>query len=293
MIQPETNDLYCTEESSGDGAISAAEDGNLTRMLQTFPLSETELLRLLAIRSRFDKDGYTLVAFFDQPDDSSTFVQSSVLPDCFLGEFLKVAASSVFMIGSTPEDQLENWIFLEAAVTCLGRRGPRPLLDIIFSFCQTYHRTEVVQTETILNLIYRIVVASHILRIGVPHTEVVVKTPLSWMKSLPTEISRLEFVKWVSDVMPFMYTAASTMFHCIFFSADHATFRPAPFCLPRLDAGTLLWTNPWESIPVSLACHSSCLGGDVSANVTICSVYFFRQILTVRLSQVASSVLEQ
>ena len=271
MIQP-VIDACCTEGSSVDDVISDTEDGMLTRILETFPLSETELIRLLAIQGRFDKDGCSLIDVLDQPDIASTFVETSVLPDCFLGVFFKEAISSVFVIGSPPEEQ-EKWSFLEAAVTCLGRRGPRPLLDIIFSFSQTYYCTKVVQTENIIDLIYRIVVASHIFRLGVPETEVVVKTPLSWMKSLPTELSRLDFVKWVSDVMPFLHTAASTLFHCIFFSADHVSFRPAPFCLPRLDAETLLWTNPWDSIPVSLACHSSCLGGEVSEKTPICRHY--------------------
>jgi hypothetical protein len=251
-------------------------DSDWTRMLEVFPLNQAELERVLKIQGLLIQENCPLTAVLEEPGSSSasTFVESSVLPDLFLGTFFKKAISCAFVVGAPP-DQQEKWTFLEAAVTCLGRRGPRSLHDLIFSYCVEIDGSNTVQTKNLLGLIYRIILASHILRSGVPQSEIAVETPSSWVQSLPTEqLSRPAFVVWISTMMPFMYTAASTMFHCILFSSNHANFRPSPFCLPQLDAETLLWTNPWDAIPLSLACHSSSMGGKVSLRTTILFTFY-------------------
>jgi hypothetical protein len=231
--------------------------------LDSFPLSEAELEMLLAIKDRLTKADCSVSSVMGHLDAVSTFVESWLLPEQFLGTFFKTAVSAVFVIGA-PLDQMEKWTYLEATVTCLGRRGPRYMNDLLFSYCRSNDGSDEVRTEKVLNLVYRIVLASHLLRVGLPDTEVPRHAPSAWTASLSTEyVSRRRFLEWISTFMPFMYTAASTMFHCVFLSPNHSNFQPQAFSLPQLDAETLFWTNPWEAIPVSLACHSFSMCGQV------------------------------
>lgn len=254
--------------SDNDQAIET-ESMDHCRLLDSFPLNEAELERLLAIRDRVADVDCSLTSIMSRPDATSTFVESCILPELFLGEFFKTAVSTAFVVGAPP-DQIEKWTYLEAMVTCLGRRGPRYLNDTVFSYCRSDDGNDTVRTEKALNLIYRIVLACHFLCVGLPESKVTVETPSSWVSSLSTErTSRRDFLEWISRAMPFMYNAASTMFHCILFSPHHSNFQPGAFSLPQLDAATLLWTHPWEPLPVSIACHSYSTGGQVNFTSTL------------------------
>ena len=246
-----------SDGSSDNDRVIETDKEELCRVLDSFPLSQAELERMLAIKDRLTAADCSFSSVMSNLDAASSFVESCVLPEQFLGKFFRTAVSTVFVIGS-PLDQMEKWTYLEATMTCLGRRGSRCVNDLMFSYCGSNDGSDDVRTEKVLNLVYRIVLASHFLRVGLPDTEVAMKTPSAWVSSLSTEyVSRRRFLEWISHFMPFMYTAASTMFHCIFISPHHSNFQPEAFSLPKLDAETLFWTNPWEAIPVSLACQVS------------------------------------
>lgn len=258
-----------SDGGSDDDQAIETENVDQCRLLDSFPLNEVELERLLAIKDRVGEANCSLASILVLPNDASTFVESSLLPEQFLGKFFKTALSNAFVVGAPPE-QTEKWTYLEAIVTCLGRRGPRYMNDLLFSYCRSDDGNDDVRTEKVLNLIYRIVLSCHFLRVGLPEAVVTMETPSSWVSSLSTEYtSRRDFLEWISRVMPFMYTAASTMFHCIFLSPHKSSFQLGAFSLPQLDAETLLWTNPWEPIPVSIACHSCSMGGKVNLTKTL------------------------
>lgn len=239
----------------------STEDSNegLTRMLETFPLGEEELQRVLHLQDMLRRIDCSLEAVMVSPPAELTLVEGRLLPSLFLGNFISKAVSSAFVIGA-PNCQHETWTYLEAIVTCLGRRGPRSLHDLIFSYYADDNGT--VNTNLLLDFIYRIAVASHVLSAGVAYAGISLETPSSWAKTVSKEqISRPEFVEWITTTVPFVHASVSTLFHYALFSPNHRNFRPAPFSLPRVDQNTLLWSNPWDHVPLSLACISPGLGG--------------------------------
>ena len=255
-----------SDASAAHDEFQETEKDSFYSILESFPLNEAELEMVLKFWDRLPQGDCSVADALDFTSIMPAFEGSSLVPEHFLGDFLKTAISTVVVVGGA-QDQMVKWTYLEAIVTSLGRRGPQCVYNVIFSYCLSNEGSSTVNGEKIVNLIYRIILACHVLSIALPNSQCAPITPSSWLSSLPTEtLTRRDFLQWMSGVGPCMYTAVSTIFHRVLFSFDHDNFQPAPFSLPQLHDRTQFWANPWEPFPVSLATHSHRLGGQVSCN---------------------------
>jgi hypothetical protein len=257
MTPPELFDETCASTRT-----TKYDAESLALLLESFPFNEAELERVLELQN--DLTEGCLVVNPALAAAAACFVE--ILPNHFVGTFVDKAIESVFVLGAPP-DQLEQWTYLEAVAACLGRRGPRPIHETIFAYAKGSCAAS--STDKILSIIYRIIVASHWIKNNlVPESAPDLEVPAAWTLALNNkkELSRHEFMEWSTADLPFMYAATATLFHHVLFSnLPESCCRPEPFSLPQVDKDTLLWSNPTDPVPVTLACLSASLGGMVRA----------------------------
>ena len=223
-----------------------------TRLLETFPVTEYELDYLAKFRDFYvdmDSNEFSFYAWLelssarDTPHlDTVKQIEKTLLPPNFATTLIETAMEQVVTLGCDEQDE-ELRTFLEAMVTCLGRRGPSAAIDLIPHCCP--------QQDAYL-WIYQLTLASHALfQDEAPEIRGVAKAPDSWMSDTQS------FTDWAHHTAPQAYTALSTFVHLALFTRHHA-FRPSPLLLPALDKPSTLLD---ETLAVTIALMSPNLGG--------------------------------
>ena len=186
-------------------------------------------------------------------------VEDEILPLNLVSSLLKQALDTVFVLGSSNDDDgslQETKTFCEAMATLVGRRGPKSILHLL------NQASTAGENDDVLKSVHCFTIASQVLLTGDfpdalhPST---LKTPSSWKLQQDTS-----FVEWATSTCPGASTALSTFFHVILFTRHHA-FRPdiPPLVLPRPDVSCAFFENWWNNVSISLALASpNRLGGD-------------------------------
>jgi hypothetical protein len=206
-------------------------------LLDRFPFQEDELDHLLTL---FPEDGKNEVVII--PKCSITESIERVLPkDCVSALVTEsIASSSSSLCTTTPLHQ-----FLEGLSVVLGRRGPRPVLDVLWNTCQAAAAAaaDPIQKDFIMDWIYRIARASQIAQtreIPPEEEENHAHACSSSSSSFPKEwklvdvSSKPQFMDWANSTLPQLYTAVASIVHCIFLEDFDAGKTPF-LCLPQLN----------------------------------------------------------
>lgn len=225
-------------------------------LLESFPLSGLfELESLLELYSLFDpQDGddfkLSQLPLENGEDDRQVAlleqVEDTILPAQLASKMIKKALSTVFLVGCT-EDYMKERTFLEAICTLLGRRGPKPIVEIL---------SLVAQKEAPL-WVYRLAIASHVLYTQrLPDDLNPSKTPpKAWT------CDEASFCKWATWDAPGVSACVSTFFHLAIFDNMHPFPQAVPpLLLPQVDEYSVLWNHSWDDLPLSLALLSPTLG---------------------------------
>ena len=258
------NEAEAEEEEEEEEEVPSREE----QLLDVLPLNKEELTRILSLRPHLEcSEANPLPAEETAPYGAlKSLVQEKVLPSDFFPQIVSVATQQAFVFGATNVDDENERKYMEGVVTCLGRRGQRTTLDLLFTFAAGEGTTEV-DAVNILTLIKQMIVASHALRSGdLEEKAINYNPPKSWLQSLGSiKISRPKWVEWATFTLPQVYTALSTLSHLLIFDSGHP-FRPTtpPLFPPILDQPSVLWKDPHHDLPITLACFSSYLGGQVS-----------------------------
>jgi hypothetical protein len=189
-------------------------------LLDSFPFQEDELDQLLTLFSDDVNEAAQTI-----PKCSTNEYIESVLPTDCVAALVTGSIASAFCLTNTPLHR-----FLEGLSVLLGRRGPRPVLDVLWSCCIAEPRAT---KMPVLDWIYRITRASHIARTREkPQEEDHVSFPKEWQ--LADVSSRPLFMEWANATLPRLYTAVASLFHCILLEDFDAGKTPF-LCLPQLN----------------------------------------------------------
>lgn len=186
---------------------------------------------------------------------------------------LQMARDNVFLIGSG-NDESDEYLYLEAIVTLLGRRGSRLLSQIIFHVvvatqsqpapplapsspgegCRDNGMTDATTAspDDLADFVFRLILCSCYLKTGYPTIRR--HYPRSWTTSLSDRgtsssssssssmgssrrVTLSDWTTWVDSVAPQVYQALSTVSHIAIFGHHHP-FRPhyPPLSLPQVSA---------------------------------------------------------
>ena len=292
------------DDSEGNNKDDAAlpEKTKEERLLDSFPLTATELDRLLELEAFFSNDGSTLSVTNTSLEQSLKDVEGTLLPVGFTRDFIRIATQNCFVVvnftdmNSNDDEQNDNdkdscirkdqLEYLEGIVTCLGRRGQRSVLDLLFTYCQhtcgsgsgsTTTRSadgglpNEVSASELFSLLKRLMLAINYLfqddkTSGINETSL--DAPKPWLRSIKKSVlSRPVWVDWATFSLPQCHSAVTTFFHTVVFGLQHP-FRPQtpPLLLPKLDRPSLLWNNDNGNTPLTLAAFSNVLGNTVSSS---------------------------
>ena len=144
-------------------------------------------------------------------DKTLSTTMTNLLPARCVSTLLQQSIDSSFCFIDSPLNK-----FLEGISILLGRRGPRPVLDTIWSCCNV--EGEIVATKIKLwNWIYRISKASCWVLSTDSDTllevEESIHIPNEWQ--LADVSSRSQFIEWTTSTFPQLYAAVATLFHSI------------------------------------------------------------------------------
>lgn len=239
-------------------------------MLDMFPLSEEELDRVLQCYRNYGRDGGTFSLMLqDQKSEDGNFIQrvneveQRLLPES--ASIIRQALSHAFVIGSDHDDS-DQFKFLEAVVSLLGRRGARSLLQILYDVVATDCGDGPVTPESLISLVRRLLLASHCLKTkSLLDEDLRPTSPQAWVSSLSErgqDITLAIWVEWVNSIAPQVYQTLSTFCHYAIFTPS-CPFRSTcqPLSLPQIDQECALWKHSYQTIPSSLALLSPNLGG--------------------------------
>jgi hypothetical protein len=248
-----------TMADPSESAAMSDVDNFRTRLLETYPVTEYELDYLTKFRDfYFDTDStdFSFSAWLELSSARDTphaellkQIETTLLPSDFASILFETAMSKVITLGCNERDK-ELHTFLEAAMTCLGRRGPKAIIDLVSCCCLK---------EDACLWIYQLTLASHLLlEQETSEMEIVQKAPDSWTSD------KQSFRDWANNVAPQAYTALSTFVHLALFTRDHA-FRPStpPLLLPKLDEKSAILCKSEAALDLasSIALMSPNLGG--------------------------------
>ena len=193
-----------------DNASSSSLSIDKESILDSFPFQEDELDQLLRL---YDED-VSVVA--ERISSETAAIPSLDLPDDCTSSLLHQSILSAFCLIDTPLNK-----YMEGLSVLLGRRGPRPLLDVLWT-CTQNVQAESESKATLLEWIYRISVASRVLQTtDCRHDNLFVEDSLVLGTAVPAEwhlvdlSSRPLFMEWANMKLPQIYTAVATFFHGI------------------------------------------------------------------------------
>lgn len=234
--------------------ISSVEEN----LLEAYPLNEYELKVLRELHAFHQESAdFRFSNWLESQTEEAPHletvrkVEETLVPPEVTSLLLTTALKSVIVLGCEEGDEEEELRrFLEAMVTCLGRRGPKSVIDLIV-------RASKGQDDKLL--VYQLALASHALLQGPMNGELrsVDSAPAAW------STDEQSFTDWATWTAPQAYTTVSTFFHVSVFSPQHP-FRPStpPFQPPEMDKPSeMLKKSDIKRLAISLALMSPNLGG--------------------------------
>jgi hypothetical protein len=270
----------------------------MERMLDTFPLLEEELNRLLNLYDYYCQEsgesdtGPSLSqlciaqnnrASNDDPDfdcwhSAMEYVEEVIFPEASrvfhgMGKFVSVVGCPE----SEPSKKtFLQWQFLEGVVSLVGRRGSRILTNFIYDTVIASSPSGTADANSLVDFVYRVLLSALFLRGETKAKASLLEVPKSWVVSLSGSshskkvngtaasiISRPTWVKWTTYTAPEIIRGISTFYHAAIFSPAHPFRQNAlqPLALPQLDQENLFWSSAVDPVSLSIACPPSGLGG--------------------------------